>query len=81
MTRAFALSLAPHIKVNEFAPGMVETRWIEGFTKEFYDKHYEETPLGRLAKPEGVAHAILGFVGNDFITGKTLIMDGGRTLV
>lgn len=79
ITRAMAVSQAPEIRVNAVAPGVVETRWIEGL-EEFSEPHRLATPLKRLATPEDVALAIYGLAINDFITGKTLVVDGGRTL-
>ena len=80
ITRALAVSQAPEIRVNAVAPGVVETRWIEGM-EEFTDPHREATPMGRLATPEDVALAVFGLAINEFITGKTLVVDGGRSLV
>ena len=80
ITRALAIGQAPDIRVNAVAPGVVETRWMEGM-EEFAEKHRLATPLKRLAAPEDVATAIYGLAINEFITGKTLTVDGGRTLV
>ena len=77
--RSLAVSQGPEIRVNTVAPGVVETRWIKGWEK-FTDKHREATPLRRNATPEDVARGILGLVTNGFITGHTLVVDGGRTL-
>lgn len=77
--RSLAVSQGPEIRVNTVAPGVVETRWIKGWEK-FTDKHRETTPLRRNATPEDVARGILGLVTNGFITGHTLVVDGGRTL-
>ena len=80
ITRALAISQAPQIRVNAVAPGVVETRWIEGM-EEVTEPHREATPMKRLATPEDVALAIFGLAVNEFITGKTLVVDGGRSLV
>ena len=80
LTKALAVSQAPDIRVNAVAPGVVLTRWVADFDESFNRKHREETPLGRLAGPEDVAVAIYGLLISDFVTGKTLIVDGGRTL-
>lgn len=80
LTRGLAVSHAPDIRVNAVAPGVVETRWIDGFDQKFSDKRRAETPLKRLAKPEDVALSIFGLAINEFITGKTVVVDGGRTL-
>jgi 3-oxoacyl-[acyl-carrier protein] reductase len=80
ITRALAVSHAPDIRVNAVAPGVVKTRWIEGM-EEFTEPHREATPMKRLATPEDVALAVFGLAVNEFITGKTLVVDGGRSLV
>ena len=80
MTRALAISQAPEIRVNAVAPGVTETRWIQGI-EPCADAYRRKNPLQRLARPEDVAEAIFGLVVNDFITGQTLVVDGGRTLL
>ena len=79
MTRALAASCAPEISVNAVAPGVVETRWIEGWEK-FTDPHRDATPMKRHARPEDVANAIFGLILCPFTTGETIRVDGGRTL-
>ena len=79
MTRGLAASCAPEVSVNAVAPGVVETRWIEGWEK-FTDPHREATPMKRHATPEDVALAIYGLILNPFTTGETIRVDGGRTL-
>ena len=80
MTLALAVSQAPEIRVNAVAPGVVETRWIEKI-KPLADAARRKNPLQRLACPDDIAEAILGLVVNDFITGHTLVVNGGATLV
>lgn len=77
--RSLAVSQGPDIRVNTVAPGVVQTRWIKGWEK-FTDRHREAAPLKRHATPQDVAHGILGLITNGFITGHTLVVDGGRTL-
>lgn len=79
MTRALAASAAPEVSVNAVAPGVVETRWIQGWEK-FTDPHKLATPMQRHAQPEDVAQAIYGLLLNPFTTGETIRVDGGRTL-
>ena len=80
MTLALAVSQAPEIRVNAVAPGVVETRWIDRI-KPLADAARRKNPLQRLARPNDIAEAILGLVVNDFITGHTLVVNGGATLV
>ena len=79
LTKSMAFSQAPEIRINAVAPGVVMTRWVEGWEK-YTDPHRDSTPLQRLAQPEDVAQAILGLAINPFITGEVLAVDGGRLL-
>lgn len=79
MTRSLAISGAPEVSVNAVAPGVIETRWIEGW-EEFTDRHKAATPLARHASPRDVAMSIYGLILNPFMTGQTVTVDGGRSL-
>jgi NAD(P)-dependent dehydrogenase (short-subunit alcohol dehydrogenase family) len=50
----------------------------EGATPEFRDKLISTTPLGRIGSPEDVAQAVIYLISADYVTGETLIVDGGR---
>ena len=76
MTRGLAHALAPKIRVNAVAPGPVLLP--EGWTQEEADKLISTTPLGRLGSPEDVAQAVLYLLSADYVTGETIIVDGGR---
>lgn len=82
LTRALAVELGPSgICVNAVAPGYTDTeasRTIADVTK--YD--VSRTPLKRLEKPEDVVGAVafLASDESDFITGQTLLVDGGRAM-
>lgn len=79
LTKSFARVLAPEVKVNAIAPGVVKTRWVDGQVS--HVKQYEETPLGRIACPEDVANITSAIIqGGDFVTGQTVVVDGGWTL-
>jgi 3-oxoacyl-[acyl-carrier protein] reductase len=79
LTRSLARSLAPDIRVNALAPGLTDTRWIVGWEE---NRRLTEaaTPLKRVATPEDMAQAALGFAISEFVTGQVLIVDGGRTI-
>lgn len=79
MTKAIARAEGPDIRVNAVAPGVVMTRWVEGW-ETFIEPHRVQTPLQRLAEPEDVAKAIYGLAVSDFVTGHTVVVDGGRML-
>lgn len=76
MTRGLAHALAPKIRVNAIAPGPVLLP--DGWTQEQADKLISTTPLGRLGSPEDVANATLYLLSADYVTGETIIVDGGR---
>lgn len=81
LTTALARLLAPAVRVNAVAPGSVRTAWIEdwGVSGEDQAALLEEIPLRRVAEPEEIAEVVL-FLASDrsrFVTGQTLIADGG----
>jgi len=82
MTRALAIELGPHgIRINCVAPGFTDTeasRGIADVTK--YDT--SKTPLGRVVKPEDLTGAALYLASpdSDFVTGQTILVDGGRVM-
>jgi len=76
MTRGLGHALAPRIRVNAIAPGPVLLP--EGWTQEQADNLIATTPLGRIGSPEDVAQAVLYLLSADYVTGETIIVDGGR---
>ena len=82
LTRCLALELAPRVRVNAVAPGLIRTRISEPLWKEHEDEANATTPLGRIGEPSDVASAIafLASPAASFITGETIAIDGGRLL-
>jgi pteridine reductase len=76
MTRALARVLAPEVRVNGIAPGVVMLP--EGWPAESEARLAETTPLRRLGRPTDVVTALHYLLEADFVTGETLIVDGGR---
>jgi pteridine reductase len=74
LTRVFARALAPEVRVCGVAPGPVA---VEPDQEE---RRAAETLLGRVGTPDDVAEAVLFLAGADFVTGTTLVVDGGRLL-
>jgi NAD(P)-dependent dehydrogenase (short-subunit alcohol dehydrogenase family) len=74
LTRVLARALAPEVRVCGIAPGSVA---VEPGQEE---RRAAETLLGRIGKPEDIADAVVYLAGADFVTGTTLVVDGGRLL-
>ena len=76
MTRSLARVLAPEVRVNAVAPGTV-------LLPEHWDTAADErlrqtTPLARTGTPDDVAATVIFLLESDYITGETIIVDGGR---
>lgn len=79
-TKALAKELAPSgICVNCVAPGLIDTDMNSHLSKEDIDAFCENIPLGRIGLPKDVAESILFLAsdGADYITGQTIVVDGG----
>ncbi|HEX8850163.1 MAG TPA: SDR family oxidoreductase [Gemmatimonadaceae bacterium] len=76
MTRSLARVLAPAVRVNAIAPGAVLLP--EHWDGDSADRLEDTTPLRRLGSPDDVAGAMLYLLGADYVTGETIIVDGGR---
>jgi pteridine reductase len=76
MTRALAHALAPNVRVNAVAPGAVLLP--ESWTEADASSLVETTPLRRLGSPGDVVGAVTYLLEADYVTGETIIVDGGR---
>ncbi|MGC2964321.1 SDR family NAD(P)-dependent oxidoreductase [Paraburkholderia graminis] len=79
MTRLLALSLAPDIRVNAVAPGLVDTPLTADWTQA-QELWKTRAPMRRSASPEDIAHAVAMLVASDYLTGEILLSDGGLNL-
>ena len=82
MTRALATSFARHsINVNAIAPGWFPTRMSGGLIEKFEEKMLEGIPLGRFGSPDDIKGLVLLLASpaGNYITGQTLVVDGGQT--
>lgn len=82
LTKALARMFAPKIQVNAMVLGSIKTGWIDWLDKKELTEIMSAIPLKRLGKPEDVAKlaAFLASNDSDFITGQTIIIDGGETM-
>ena len=76
VTQALARLMAPRIRVNAIAPGTVLLP--ENFDPVFAARLTETTPLKRDGSPEDVVQAMLYLLKAEYVTGETIIVDGGR---
>jgi NAD(P)-dependent dehydrogenase (short-subunit alcohol dehydrogenase family) len=79
LTRILARALAPSIRVNAIAPGFVLQS--EVVTDEEWQRLINRIPLKRAAQLEEIASALEFLLKNEYITGQTIVVDGGYSLV
>ena len=78
MTREHARALGPEVRVNAIAPGFVDSNWECKFERP--DEYLESIPLKRKGMPADYAEAMLFLcAGAAYVTGETLVVDGGLT--
>jgi len=81
LTKSLAKELAPHVRVNTIACGMVDEPWIDEGGPELRQMLQKSIPLGRLCRASDIADAILFLAsGADFMSGQMLVLDGGETM-
>lgn len=79
LTRLLARSLAPKIRVNAIAPGLVLPS--EYVSEEEWNRLVERLPLKRPASLDEIASALVFLLENEYITGQTIVVDGGYSLL
>ncbi len=78
LTRSLARALAPAVRVNAVAPGLVETPLTAAWSEKRKRGSIERTLLARMAQPEDIAEAMLYLAaGAAYMTGQTIVLDGG----
>lgn len=79
VTRLLAAALGPEVRVNAVAPGLVDTP----MTKDWAEAHAlwrDRAPLHRPARPADVADLVASVLGNGYLTGEVIVLDGGLNL-
>jgi 3-oxoacyl-[acyl-carrier protein] reductase len=78
LTTNLARGLAPEVRVNAVAPGMIRTPWTIRFGQEWENRSVEMTCLKRVGTPDDIAEVILFLLaGAGYVTGQTIRADGG----
>lgn len=81
MTRSIANELAPHVRCNTVACGLLEEDWVQEAGEELKNSLAAGIPLKRLCQPGDVAELVaLLATGADFMTGQMLVLDGGESI-
>ena len=80
LVRNLSSAIAPHVRINSVAPGLIETDMIQALDKKTRKNIVETTPLKRIGKPKDIANTVCYLLSekSDFTTGQTLVTDGGR---
>src|SRR3954462_418587 len=79
VTKLLALALAPDVRVNAVAPGLVETPMTANWP-DMLEPWNPRSPMRRPAKPEDIADLVAALIANDYVTGEIVIADGGLNL-
>lgn len=82
LTRALALSLAPQIRVNAIAPGLISSEMSMGIPEEIREKMVDAIPLDRMGTPDEIANTVWWLLTplSSYITGEVIVVGGGRSL-
>lgn len=80
LVRNLSSAVAPHVRINSVAPGLIETDMIESLDKKARKNIVENTPLQRIGQTQDIANTVSYLLSekSDFTTGQTLVTDGGR---
>jgi NAD(P)-dependent dehydrogenase (short-subunit alcohol dehydrogenase family) len=81
-TRALAQKLAPRVRVNAIAPGLIATPMTEGMPERVLSKLVARIPAGRIGTPDDVAElvAFLASPASSYVTGQLIVTCGGRSV-
>jgi ketoreductase RED2 len=76
MTSLLANVVGPEVRVNAVAPGLVKTPWTKDWTP-LHDAMTTRAPLGRSGEPDDIAEVIVDVAAASYLTGQTVVVDGG----
>ena len=79
LTKILARAFAPSIRVNAIAPGLVLPS--EAVTPEEWERLVKRLPLQRPARAEEITSALEFLIRNEYVTGQTIVVDGGYSLI
>ncbi|MDA8204784.1 MAG: 3-oxoacyl-[acyl-carrier-protein] reductase [Thermaerobacter sp.] len=80
-TRSVAREMASrNITANVVAPGLVETDLTQHMSEDAFNSLIQQIPLGRAGRPEDVADAVHYLINAEYVTGQTLVVDGGLVM-
>jgi NAD(P)-dependent dehydrogenase (short-subunit alcohol dehydrogenase family) len=79
VTKLLAIALAPAIRVNAVAPGLVDTPMTAGWDAA-QTLWRERAPMGRAARPDDIAAVAAMLIASDYLTGEIVLADGGLNL-
>ncbi|MFF5258524.1 SDR family oxidoreductase [Actinomadura viridis] len=82
LTRQFAMELSPGVRVNCIAPGLVKTALARALWENNEEQINKHLPLARIGEPEDIANAAVFLAGDaaSWMTGQTMVVDGGATI-
>lgn len=82
MTRAMSLSLAPQIRVNAVAPGLISSEMSMAIPEDIREKMVDAIPMGRMGTPDEIANTVWWLLTplSSYITGEVIVVGGGRSL-
>ncbi|MFJ2239021.1 SDR family NAD(P)-dependent oxidoreductase [Streptomyces sp. NPDC087859] len=79
VTRLLAAALAPDVRVNAIAPGLVDTPMTKDWTQA-HELWRDRAPMGRPAQPSDVADLVASVIAGTYLTGEVIVLDGGLNL-
>lgn len=80
LTKCLAVALAPEVRVNSVAPGLLLTRWVAGFSESQLEKSSQSALLQKETKVSDAASAFVMLAKNQSCTGQVIVIDSGLLL-